>query len=26
MVDFNDFAAFASSWLECNLQPQNVCW
>jgi hypothetical protein len=25
-VDFADFAAFAGSWLECNLDPREACW
>lgn len=25
-VDFQDFATFAESWLECNLDPPEVCW
>jgi len=25
MVDFQDFALFAESWLSCNLRPQSDC-
>jgi hypothetical protein len=25
-VDFQDFALFANSWLECNLDPPSTCW
>lgn len=25
-VDFADFAQFAQSWLECNLDPESACW
>ena len=25
-VDFEDFAVFALSWLECNLDPPEACW
>jgi len=25
-VDFRDFALFIQSWLECNLDPPEVCW
>jgi hypothetical protein len=25
-VDFQDFAIFSQSWLECNLEPPDVCW
>lgn len=25
-VDFNDFAIFAQSWLECNIDPPSACW
>ncbi|MHC4360419.1 MAG: hypothetical protein ACYSTN_06455 [Planctomycetota bacterium] len=25
-VDFQDFAIFSQSWLECNLDPPDVCW
>lgn len=25
-VDFNDFALFTQSWLECNLDPPEACW
>lgn len=25
-VDFKDFAIFADSWLECNLEPPEACW
>jgi hypothetical protein len=25
-VDFSDFAMFAEQWLECNLEPQELCW
>jgi len=25
-VDFEDFALFIRSWLDCNLDPQIVCW
>ena len=25
-VDFEDFAIFANSWLECNLDPPSACW
>ena len=25
-VDFGDFAIFAGSWLECNLEPPEACW
>jgi len=25
-VDFRDFALFMQSWLECNLDPPEVCW
>ena len=26
IVDFDDFALFAESWLSCNLRPQSECW
>ena len=25
-VDFQDFAIFTQSWLECNLDPSESCW
>ncbi|GAI30854.1 unnamed protein product, partial [marine sediment metagenome] len=25
-VDFEDFALFTRSWLECNLEPEEMCW
>jgi hypothetical protein len=25
-VDFQDFAIFTQSWLECNLDPPSACW
>jgi len=25
-VDFEDFAIFTQSWLECNLDPPSACW
>lgn len=25
-VDFQDFALFSLSWLDCNLDPQEACW
>ncbi|MHA1713123.1 MAG: hypothetical protein ACTSW4_03645 [Candidatus Ranarchaeia archaeon] len=25
-VDFEDFAVFTQSWLECNLDPPEACW
>ena len=25
-VDFQDFAIFSQSWLECNLDPPEACW
>lgn len=25
-VDFEDFAAVAAHWLECNIVPQSLCW
>ena len=25
-VDFQDFAIFCQSWLECNLDPPSACW
>ena len=25
-VDFQDFAVFSHSWLECNLDPPELCW
>ena len=25
-VDFEDFALFAKSWLDCNIEPPSACW
>jgi len=25
-VDFQDFAVFTQTWLDCNLDPQSACW
>jgi hypothetical protein len=25
-VDFKDLAIFLQSWLECNLEPRELCW
>jgi beta propeller repeat protein len=25
-IDFTDFAIMASNWLECNLDPPEICW